>query len=344
VGLVQVLTQHLDYTVMAKNAAQSATRALGLLIAKSKAHGGLPFDCFSRLYDSLVWPILEYGAAIWGTRSHSCVKAVQNRACRFFLGVGRYTPTHAVMGDMGWTSTEHRQWVAVSRVWCRLVNMSGDRVNKAVFVWARGVAPSRNRKNWCARVLGKFSELHIRDLCDVHDGISAAAVRRAVDTRLSECTHAEWSAAVNREEAIRGPGRNKLRLYRTFKTEFGTENYVRDVLAGRQRSALAKFRCGVAPIALETGRYTNTPLEQRTCFICGAGTVETEAHVLLHCPLYIDIHNEVRECAQRVDETFNDMTEAEKLAFILANNDMTSCSAKACRDILHRRNVFLYDL
>ena len=32
------------------------------------------------------------------------------RACRFFLGIGRYTPYAAVMGDMGWILLYRTQW------------------------------------------------------------------------------------------------------------------------------------------------------------------------------------------------------------------------------------------
>ena len=62
----------------------------------------MPFDVFTKLYDALVWPVSAYGAAIWGDRAFSCIDAVHNRAMRFYLGVGRYTPMAAVVGDMGW--------------------------------------------------------------------------------------------------------------------------------------------------------------------------------------------------------------------------------------------------
>ena len=35
--------------------------------------------------------MISYGAAIWGSKSFSCINAVQNRAMIFFLGVGKYT-------------------------------------------------------------------------------------------------------------------------------------------------------------------------------------------------------------------------------------------------------------
>ena len=44
-----LLKQHLDYSLMAKQVADSANRALGLLISKCKSAGGLPFSTFTKL-------------------------------------------------------------------------------------------------------------------------------------------------------------------------------------------------------------------------------------------------------------------------------------------------------
>ena len=40
-----------------KTVAQSASRALGLIIAKSKIHGGFPYEVYTKLYNALVVPI-----------------------------------------------------------------------------------------------------------------------------------------------------------------------------------------------------------------------------------------------------------------------------------------------
>ena len=86
-----LLTEYLDFDLTAKYVAQSASRALGLLISKCKLAGGFPYNVFTKLYDSVVSPVINYGACIWGFKSCSCINAVQNRAQRFFLGVGKYT-------------------------------------------------------------------------------------------------------------------------------------------------------------------------------------------------------------------------------------------------------------
>ena len=61
----------------------------------------------------------------------------------------------------------------------------------------------------------------------------------------------------------------------------------------KYRSAYAKFRCSVAPINLETGRYglNRVPVDQRLCEECNV--VEDECHVIMYCTLYTDIRDQL---------------------------------------------------
>ena len=90
-GLIS--TEFPDYNVTSKIVSQSTGGALGLLISKDKAFGRMPFECYSKCYDTLVQSVINYGAAIWGSSNFSCLSAVQNRACRYFLGFGKYALT-----------------------------------------------------------------------------------------------------------------------------------------------------------------------------------------------------------------------------------------------------------
>ena len=85
------------FRITADYVAKAASRALGILIAKSKALGEMPFKCFKKLYETMVLPVLHYGSAIWGHSQFSCINGVHNKACRYFLGVGKYTPNAAVL-------------------------------------------------------------------------------------------------------------------------------------------------------------------------------------------------------------------------------------------------------
>ena len=98
--------------VTVKLIAQPASRALGLLITKDKALGGMPYQCFSKCYDAIVQSTLNSGAPIYGTSTFSCIDTVQNRACRYFLGLGKYAPNTAINGDMCWSMPQQNQWIS----------------------------------------------------------------------------------------------------------------------------------------------------------------------------------------------------------------------------------------
>ena len=102
-----------------------------------------------------------------------------------------------------------------------------------------------------------------------------------IETKLLTDFKCKFSNDLARDSAraTNGSG-NKLRTYRTFKTEIGCELYLRTLKSPAQRRAFSQFRCGVAPLRIETGRYERLPVHERTCPMCNT-YVETEEHVLL---------------------------------------------------------------
>ena len=60
-----ILNEFLDFNITAKIVAKSDNRALGLVMAKCKTIGDVSYDVLKKLFDFLVSPIIEYGAATW---------------------------------------------------------------------------------------------------------------------------------------------------------------------------------------------------------------------------------------------------------------------------------------
>jgi hypothetical protein len=137
---------------------------------------------------------------------------------------------------------------------------------------------------------------------------------------------------INRRDGRR-VGSNKLRTYCTFKTTSITEKYLKVPMQFKQRSALAKFRCGVAPLHIETGRYTNTPIDLRVCQLCTENVLENEEHVLLKCNAYNDLRLELFSRAVEIQGNFNDMSSQKKLEFILSDERICYLAAKTCERI-----------
>ena len=122
----------------------------------------------------MVFPVILYGFAIWSTQSFKCINSVQNRAARYFLNVGRYTPNAAVTGDIGWTPVITKYWKSVLTFWCRNINMDNSRLNKKVFYWSNNTSGNRC-KNWHFRVCKLLKDFHSSELCDISMEISKKA-------------------------------------------------------------------------------------------------------------------------------------------------------------------------
>ena len=105
------------------------------------------------------------------------------------------------------------------------------------------------------------------------------------------------------------------------------------LLPYKHRSALAKFRCGVAPIRLETGRYERLAVNNRICPLCNR-EVENEVHVLLKCPQYTDIRQTLFDKAREINNGFPMLNDENKLIFLFFNSSIVREIANSCHLIL----------
>ncbi len=338
-----ILTEHLDFQRMAKVVSQSASRALGLLISKDKAAGGMPFECFSKCFECIVQATIDYGSSVWGTNDYSCIDAVQNRACRYFLGLGKYAPNNAVSGDMGWSTSHHKQWICVTRKWLRLLVMDDTLLTKQIFTACSQQANSRCR-SWFHRVHKFLIDI---DHEYVYRGeiVNVRLTISSIDMKLKSMHETQWRQKLMTNVARHGAqhGGNKLRTYRTFKQDYKTEPYVHIITQKKYRSAYAKFRCGVAPIKIETCRYglNRVPVADRLCETCNE--VEDEFHVIMQCSLYSDIRVEYLTSICAINNDFSELSLHEKFKEIMSNPLYYKTMSKAMYHILNIRRYVMYN-
>ena len=175
-------------------------------------------------------------------------------------------------------------------------------------------------------------------------------VKQTVENCLWTAFKEKWHRSLNREGAIRGEGEyggNKLQTYWIFKQQFEVEQYVKIPMPIKHRKALAKFRCGVAPIAIETGRYgTNrVPVHERTCLFCD-NLIENEYHVLFQCSFYVEERKPLLNLLHTASPEFESLNAEEKLQTVFGNQniDMIKELAKTLFTCLQKRKVFLLNV
>jgi hypothetical protein len=298
------LNEHLDFNVIVNDLASAATRALGSIIHKYKALNGLGFYTYKKLFTSGVEPIIDYCGGIWGFKDYYKLNTVQNRAMKIFLGVNNFTPTDAIIGELGWTTCRIRRKILMLKYWNRLINMPDSRLTKRIFY-----EDYNNCKfNWSfevkliAQEINMINEFTTRSNFNIN---MAWAI-------LTENFTKEWKERLNNT--------SKLVLYKSFKETIGVENYVLHTYSTAQRSIFAKLRAGVLPLAIETGRWRNKQRKNRVCTLCSNGEVEDEIHFLFRCQIYQSERTLFFNRLTDIIENFEDLTMSEKLKIIMSEN------------------------
>ena len=287
----------------AKTLADSGGRALGAVISKFKNLKNVGYRTFETLYNAGVKPVIEYGSGVWGHISASCVNNVQNRAMRFYLGVHKCSPNHALAADVGWLSPRLSRYICRVRLWNRLVTMEETRLTKQIFEWDYNTS----KRNWSRSMKSLFEELDISTMFDQ----KAVCDLPYVETKVREIMQESWKRQVIKK--------TKLRTFVSFKEEIALEPFVKHLTSRYARSAFTQFRHGILPLKIETGRFKNLAIEDRICELCQLNCIEDESHFLCICPLYSDVRVPLFDKGRNVIPNFDDLDANEKLILLMKN-------------------------
>ena len=321
--------EFLNEEVTANTLAEGAGRALGKVLSMFYHNKGLGFRTYSKLYESCICPIMEYGSGVWGYSKNEKLCKIYLRAARCFLGVNKYAPLPGIEGDMGWDPPVVRCKIEMLRLWNRLVGMNDQRMPKLLY----NHMLTQNHP-WIAKIKNIFNEINCADVFS--NNVPIINFKEFSDfASKSLMTH------VNNVWVNTLSNKPKLHLYKEYKTQYCTERYVLIGLRRSQRSVLAKLRLGVLQIHVETGRYKNTPRDQRCCLICNInGEVEDEIHFLLKCPQYKNIRDNLFTYATSIIPEFDDLNEIQKLRTLTSHPNLIRNTANYAMELLRiRQNI-----
>ncbi len=295
-----ILDENLAYSSCIKALSDSGGRALGAIISKFKALKNVGFKTFETLYNSGVKPILEYGSGIWGHLAAKPMNKVNNRAMRYFLGVHKFSPNEALIGDIGWLTPKLSRYLPRIRLWNKLIEMDNSRLTKRIFEYDYNVC----KNNWSSNMKSLFVDIN----ADVFKEKLSCNLSVMNDT-LYDIMSKSWA-----KDVLKKP---KLRTYIRYKESVCTEKYVMFLDSRYSRSLFAQFRHGILPLRIETGRYKNLPLEERLCELCNIGAVEDEKHFLCECIIYVKPRIQLYDKATIINPSFSHFDNEEKLIFLM---------------------------
>lgn len=276
-----------------------------------------------------------YGSGVWGTKTFSVISSVQNRACKYFLSVGKHTSNVSSRGDMGWTSCYTKQRIHVCRLLCRTLRSEDHRLSYKIYKWI-----SRRRKGWAFEVDKIVNTLNVRETI-YNLSFSTKSVMKTVSEKLIELDNTEWYRELFNDRR-NGQNGSKLRTYRLYKHDAKSAPYVLQNISRFERRTMALFRSGALPLAYETGRYSRPPVsvDDRLCVYCNSGRVENEKHFLMECNLYDDLrYNLFFEISKFVDN-FHTLDIDTKFVKLMTCLDIQHYFCKILNKFYFRRKLF----
>ncbi len=293
------LDQYLTFSKATTVLGSAAGRALGSMINKYKSMGEMGYSTYTKLFESLVCPVMDYSSAIWGGKSYDCLDNIFNRAQRFFTGVHRLCPIDGYTGDMGWATNRVRWKIDALRLWNRLIQTDKNRLVYKVFQWDMTCHRTDNKANFASNIKQILCQLDLKKCYKDQTVIDVSYARE----QLMKGVEKDWKNYANKKV--------KLDLYNNIKTKYGAEKYLLLNIDKYEKSLLSQLRYGILPLRVETGRFCNEKREGRVCTLCSTNTVENVEHFLFECSVYdsqrLQFIDKVRDCTDNWDTlTYNE--------------------------------------
>ena len=83
--------------------------------------------------------------------------------------------------------------------------------------------------------------------------------------------------------------RSSLCLYKEIKPHFEISPYLIKINCYKVRNIIARLRLSSHQLYIESGRYNNTPRNDRKCTLCTSNDLEDEYHFVICCSLYSNL-------------------------------------------------------
>ena len=106
---------------------------------------------------------------------------------------------------------------------------------------------------------------------------------KVVTQRIYDIYSQDWSAKLHESPSAR--------TYILYKDALIFSKYISEIKIEKWRISLTRFRTNNHKLAIETGRWNKSPINERKCNFCLE--LEDEFHFLLECKLYITLRKRI---------------------------------------------------
>lgn len=270
-----------------------ATKAMYSLLQKCRKHN-MSIECQLDMFDKAILPILLYGSEIWGFEKFDILERVHLKFCKIILNLKQTTPASIVYGELGRYPISVSIKLRMVKFWCRLVNGDDNKISsilyKLLFINFNNYG---FESRWLTFIKTIFDDCGLTNVWSSQNYFSPEWIEKSVESRLLDQFKQEWSSEIFSS--------SKTLCYRIFKTDFCFEKYL-SILPPHLMFYLCKFRCSCHRLPIESGRWNNTPRNDRLCTLCDLQEIGDEYHYIFKCKQFmVERKNLLPDYCQKYD-------------------------------------------
>ena len=286
-------------------------------------NASVSYETIMHLFDHVTKPILLYGSDIWGhtllknghinlnTLSHDEIENCHLRCCRYALGVSKKAPTVGIYGETGRYPIAIEAVVNAAKYWHRLQTMDENSLAHKAYT--------------------EMKRMHIDDVwttaleslihkANVSHDQSQYQLIKTIKSVLQHQYTTYWQHKLFDDK--NKPHGNKLRSYRTYKTIFQKEEYLK-IKSMSIRSDFARLRLSAHKLHIETGRYVDAANRKdpsdRICSFCTSNICEDEYHFVMKCTLYDDYRQNMIHNMCDLFPNFTEYDDNQRFIWLMSN-------------------------
>ena len=276
-----IFSSRLCWSVPLQTLAAQADKAVYALKKLNKTVGGLPVSLSLDLFDKLVVPILMYGSELWGTEYRCHIERVQTKFCKYLFSLSYSTSNAAVLGDLGRTPLAVLYKYKCVKFWITIVHDENIRIRNSLYHNLKLIDDGGGH-TWASEIKLLLYSLGFGHVWQEQGVGNIDVFLYVLKQRLLDTAHQNWHSDITNN--------CKLIMYRQYKITLEVEQYISIDMHWKYRAALARFRCVNHKLAVELYRAQRYDRNTRLCKYC-TNKIEDEFHVLLECPLYLELRN-----------------------------------------------------
>jgi hypothetical protein len=281
-----IFTPKLSWSSATKKLANQARKSVYQIKQFQSHFGKFMHNDYFKIFDSMVTPILTYGAELWGFECNKHIEQVHSKFCKDFLGVNTFVNDSMALGECGRFPIAVNYHMKFVRYWVRLIEMENHRYPKQCYLMLK-TQDSVGRNNWVTKVREFLFSQGFGFIWISQEIGDSNQFCKLFKQRVTDCSLQTWHSDISNS--------TRCDFYRNFKSLLNVERYINSDIKPYYKRALARFRCSSHKLNIEIGRHFNVDRNDRVCLYCFLNKdiliVEDEYHAFFICEKFGDIRH-----------------------------------------------------